>query len=50
MKAINIIDDVGIQARTCQFDLLNIGLNNGNLDGQSKYLDEMGKKLSGIES
>lgn len=49
MKAINIMDDVRIQARTCQFDLLNITLNNGNLDGQKKYLDEMDTKLSGIE-
>jgi methyl-accepting chemotaxis protein len=49
MKAINIMDDMRIQARTCQFDLLNITLNNGNLDGQKKYLDEMDNKLNGIE-
>ena len=30
MKAINLMDDVRLQARTCQYDLLNLILNNGN--------------------
>ncbi|BCZ49235.1 methyl-accepting chemotaxis protein [Clostridium gelidum] len=48
MKAINLMDDVRLQARTCQYDLLNLTLNNGNLENQKKFSDEMDTKLKGI--
>ena len=48
MKAINLMDDVRIQARTCQYDLLNLILNNGNTEDQNNFSDEMDTKLTGI--
>ncbi|OOM71851.1 methyl-accepting chemotaxis protein 2 [Clostridium puniceum] len=48
MKAINIMDDARLQARTCQYDMLNLILNNGDAEGQKKFLKEMDEKLAGI--
>jgi len=48
MKAINIMDDTRLQARTCQYDMLNLILNNGDAEGQKKFLKEMDEKLTGI--
>ena len=45
MKAINILDDVRIQSRTCQYDLLNLILSNGDSEKQDKYKKEMDSKL-----
>ncbi|WP_459479198.1 methyl-accepting chemotaxis protein [Clostridium saccharoperbutylacetonicum] len=48
MKAINILDDIRIQARTCQYDLLNLIMYKGAVDTQSTYLKEMNQKIDGI--
>jgi len=50
MKAINILDDIRIQSRTCQYSLLNLILNNGNAEKQKKFSDEITSKLKGIAS
>lgn len=48
MKAINILDDIRIQARTCQYDLVNLIMYKGDTDNQAAYLKEMNEKIDGI--
>ena len=48
IKAINLMDDTRLQARTCQYDMLNLIVNNGDAEGQKKFLKEMDEKLTGI--
>jgi len=50
MKAINVLDDVRIQSRTCQYDLLNLILSIGNKENQDKFATEMDTKLKGINN
>ena len=50
MKAINIMDDTRLQARTCQFNLLSLILNNGKTEEQKLFLKEIDLKLTGIAS
>lgn len=50
LKAINIMDDLRIQSRTCQYDLLNIISNNGNKKAQQPFIKELNNKLNGIAS
>lgn len=50
LKAINIMDDLRIQSRTCQYDLLNIISNNGNKTAQQPFIKELNNKLNGIAS
>lgn len=48
MQAINLMDDTRLQARTCQYDLLNLILNNGKAEEQKTFSEEMDRKLAGI--
>lgn len=48
MKAIILLEDMTIQSRTVQYDLLNIILNNGNAENQKSFIDELNRKLQGI--
>lgn len=48
IKAINLLDDIRIQSRTCQYDLANLALNNGNESNQQDYIKEMNSKIDGI--
>ncbi|AGX42810.1 methyl-accepting chemotaxis protein [Clostridium saccharobutylicum] len=48
IKAINLLDDIRIQSRTCQYDLVNLALNNGNESNQQDYIKEMNSKIEGI--
>ncbi len=48
MKAINLMDDARLQTRTCQYDLLNLILNNGSTEGQKLFLDEISLKLTSL--
>lgn len=50
LKAINIMDDLRIQTRTCQYDLLNIISNNGNKKAQQPFIKELNNKLNGVAS
>ena len=48
MKAINLMDDLRLQSRTCQYNLVNLILNNGNAENQKLYLDQIDLKLAGM--
>lgn len=48
MAAINLMDDLRLQARTCQYDLTYIILNNGNTGDQKPFFDELDLKLKTI--
>lgn len=50
LKAINLMDDLRLQVRTCQYDLSNIILNNGNKEDQQFFLDELDSKFKGIST
>ncbi|AKN29679.1 chemotaxis protein [Clostridium carboxidivorans P7] len=50
IKAINIMDDMRIQSRTVQYDLLNLIQNNGNKQNQKAFLDEIDSKFKGIKN
>lgn len=50
LKAINIMDDLRIQTRTCQYDLLNIISNNGDKKAQQPFIKELNNKLNGVAS
>ncbi|PJI09544.1 MULTISPECIES: methyl-accepting chemotaxis protein [Clostridium] len=50
LKAINLMDDVRIQSRTAQYDLLNITLNNGNKENQQSFSTELNNKIKGIKT
>ena len=50
LKAINLMDDVRLQLRTCQYDLSNVILNNGDKEAQQFFLDELDSKFKGIST
>lgn len=50
MKAINLTDDMRLQVRTCEYDLSNIILNNGNKEAQKTFLDELDLKFKTLDT
>ena len=48
VKAINLMDDLRLQSRTCQYNLVHLILNNGNAENQKLYLDQIDLKLTGM--
>ncbi|GKX65340.1 methyl-accepting chemotaxis protein [Inconstantimicrobium mannanitabidum] len=48
VKAINLTDDIRIQTRTCQMNLLRLILSNGNQEEQKAYIKEIDSKSKGI--
>ncbi len=50
LKTINLVDDMRLELRTSQVDLLNLILNNGDEKKQKVYSDELSSKLKGTNA
>lgn len=50
LKAMNLIDDIIIQSQTCQYNLLNIILNNNDAEQQQTFITKMNANIKTISS
>lgn len=50
MKAINITDDMRIQSRTCQMNLLRLILSTGDAEAQKPFIKEIDAKVEGLKA